>query len=73
MPTKTKMPRARIELYKVKKGGWKFEAFGGNRKVVGRSEEPIKQRAYQAKRARAQFPGLPVYVREADGSFWLYE
>lgn len=72
-PAKVKVPRAHIDLYKVKKGGWKYEAFGGNSKTIGRADEPIKQRAYQARRAVRSYPGLPVFVLHEDGTRTPYE
>lgn len=64
---KTK-PRIRTELYKAK-DGWHFRAIAGNGRIVGASEEGIKQRAYQLRRAASQFPDRPVIIVDADGSW----
>lgn len=74
MPSKTKTvkpPRARIELYKAP-DGWRFRAKAGNGRTNGASEQGIKQRAYQAKRAHKQFPDLPVFVVDDDGTLTPY-
>lgn len=59
-PFKRRIPRARIELYSHGKG-WRYRVKSGNNKIVGASEEALKQYVYALRRARKTYPGLPAY------------
>lgn len=75
MSNTTKKPRKRLEIYKAK-DGWRFRAIAGNGKIVGGSEEGIKQRTYAVRRAARQFPDfadLAIVVIDADGEQTVWE
>lgn len=64
MPKTKNPPRRRLELYKAE-DGWRFRAIAGNSKIIGASEEGVKQRAYAIRRAVRQFPDMPVIIANA--------
>lgn len=65
-----RLPRTRLELYRTH-DGWRFRAIAGNGKIVGASEEGIKQRKYAINRAVRQFSDRPVIIVDSDGTWEL--
>ncbi len=64
---KDSFPRERVELYKAG-DGWRYRVKAGNSKIVGATEQGLKQYMYALRRAHKQFPDYPIFRVEEDGS-----